>query len=137
MSGTTTFAVEEGLGPVQAGYTAHISGVGLNGPWRGWHFAADIAMTSDCDAGGCPIVQFSWELYDTTPATVKVWGTCTGSPYCVGATSISLSGRVDIPLLVSGGTPWVQGSGGVTGYLPPGSPYGVAAGSLTLTLDLQ
>src|SRR6478672_11008773 len=136
-NGTTTFAVVAGVGPTAAGYAAHISGVGLDGPWAGWHFAADMLQSSDCDAGGCPILRFAWELYDKTAATSKEWGTCTGSPYCEGATSISGSGLTDIPLVVNGGAPWTQGTGRVSGYLPPGSYLGDGAGYLALTLQLQ
>lgn len=136
-TGATTFAVEEGWLFVSAGYQAHISGVGLDGPWRGWHFAADVEQSSDCDAGGCPLIRFAWELYDRTPASSYEWGTCTGSATCQDYVTRSVSGLVSIPLTVSGGVPWSEGTGTVTGHLPPGSPYGIAAGYLTLTVDLH
>lgn len=135
-TGTTTFAVAVVPVNVADGYDVHVTGVGLTGPWRGWHLAADIVTSTDCSTD-CMVEKFGWELYDHSAPSSAEWGGCPDPFTCAGATIGVFSGDTNLPVTVSGGYPYSAGDGSLTGSLPPGAPDEPAAGYLTLSLSLH
>jgi hypothetical protein len=116
--GATTFVTVMGL-QSQPG-SQHISGIGLTGPWQGWHLAIDYTLGSDCE-GLCMLRNVRWEMYSGSDS---VWGTCQmadASDVCLyPATMAQLSGRWDVPVIITGGSGSFAGAGGggqITGNL--------------------
>lgn len=116
--GATTFATF--VGPKSQTATQHISGIGLTGPWQGWHLAIDYTLGSDCAVEVCTIRDLTWEMYSGADA---VWGTCQldDAGVCLyPATFTQLSGRWGVPVLITGGAgSFVNAGGGgeITGFL--------------------
>jgi len=121
----------------------HVSGLGRNGYWQGWHVALDYILITDCSQV-CTIDELRWEIYKGPDA---IWGSCTTpAPLehnCVDSWMENVGGGWQAPLTVTGGTgrfAHVTGRGSAAGKFVGAWPVLVqppSAGVLNIALSLQ